>query len=191
MNRSIRQHRHEEHIMSATHKSSGAAAAIGAQIDNFFADCAKKVTTGFEELTELRRQSLDVVAQQNGQLVSVWNKGIELAVEAFQQSVQAQKDILEVAAERNRVMTRLATEQTESFTKVAVGVTAAVDTLANYARSAQKQVVDFAATQNTAAYAAAMQQFESSGQAAAETFKRGVDTLIETQRSVLGARDAA
>ena len=79
--------------MSATHKSSGAAAAAGTQlgtaIDTFFAEYAK----GIEGLVELRRKALDVAAQQNNELVNAWKSGIDVAVDGFQQSIQAQKDL--------------------------------------------------------------------------------------------------
>ena len=50
--------------------------------------------------------------------------------------------------------------------------------------------MEFAAAQSTTVYDAAKQQLAASGSAAAETFKRGIDTIIETQRTLLGARDA-
>ena len=112
-------------------------------------------------------------------------------MEGFQQSAQIQKDLFAVAVERGRVASRLAAENVESINKTVAGVTAVFETVAGYATSAQKQAVEFAAAQSTTVYDAAKQQFEASGSAAAETFKRGVDTIIETQRTVLGARDAA
>jgi hypothetical protein len=185
------QHRQEEHIMSTRHKSSGAAAAIGAQIDQLTAEYAKGIGTGLKELTELKGQAFEVAAQYNTEMVSAWQKGAALSTEALKQSAQAQKDIFEVAVARGRVATRLAAEQVEAFTRLSAGVTAVFETLATLATSTQTQVLDFAASQNGAAYDAATQQFASSARAAVETFQAGVDTVIETQRSVRTARSAA
>jgi hypothetical protein len=174
--------------MSAAHKSSGAAAA-GAQFDSFVAEYAKGVGTKIEQLAELRRQALDAAVQQNRELVTAWQKGTELVVEGYQQSAQIQKDLFAVAVERGRVVSRLTAENVESINRAVAGVTAVLETVAGYATSAQKQAVEFAAAQSTTVYDAAKQQLEASGSAAAETFKRGIDTIIETQRTVLGARD--
>ena len=174
--------------MSARDKSSGTAA--GTPIDSFVAEYAKGVGAKIEQLSELRRQALDAAVQQNRELVTAWQKGTELVVEGFQQSGQIQKELFAVAVERGRVATRLAAENVESINKAVAGVTGVFETVAAYTTAAQKQAVEFAAAQSTTVYDAAKQQLAASGSAAAETFKRGIDTIIETQRAVLGARDA-
>jgi hypothetical protein len=174
--------------MSPRGKSSAAAAG---PIDSFVAEYAKGVGVKIEQLAELRRQALDAAVQQNHELVTAWQKGTELVVEGFQQSAQIQKELFAVAVERGRVASRLAAENVESIHKAVGGVTAVFETVAAYTTSAQKQALEFAAAQSTTVYDAAKQQLEASGTAAAETFKRGIDTIIETQRTVLGARDTA
>ncbi len=148
--------------MSTTTKSSGAAAVAGAQFQSFVSD-----------------------------YVGAWKKGVDAMVEGYKKSAQAQKELLEIAAERGRVATQLATENVESVTKTIAGVAAVIEDLAGYATVTQKKAVDFAASHNSTAYAAAQQQFEATGAAAAETFQRGVDTLLETQARVLGNQAAA
>ena len=174
--------------MSATDKSSGAAAA-GAQIDSFFAEYAKSVGTGFERLLEFRRQALDAAVQQNREWVTAWQKGTDLALEGFRQGAQIQKGLFEVAAARGRAVSGLAAESGESIGKAVAGATAVLETAAAYATSAQKQAVKFAVAQSGTVYDAAKQQLDASSSAAADTFKRGVDTIIKAQRTVLGARD--
>ena len=152
--------------MSTTSKSSGAAAAAGAQFESFFNDYTKNVTKEFERLASLRKEAFDAAAQ-------------------------AQKTLLEVAAERGRVAAKLTAENTESITGMVAGVLAVFEDLAGFATKTQKQAVDFAASQNASIYAAAQQQFEATGAAATETFQKSVDTVLEAQRAVLGAREAA
>ena len=175
--------------MSGTPKSSGAAA--GAQIDTVLGEYAKGVVSGIEGMEQLRRQAVEAMAVQNRELVAAWQKGAALLVDGLQQSARIQHDLFEIAVERGRVATRLATENVESVSKTIAGVTAVLETVAGYAAAAQKQAVEFAAAQGGTAYDAAKRQFEASGIAAADTFKRGVNTIIETQRTVMGVRDAA
>ena len=170
--------------MSASHKSGGTAAG---QLDSFWAAYAK----GVEELADLGRQTIDKAAEQNRELFAAWKKGVDQTVEGLQQAAQAQKALLAVAVERGRVVSKLATENAESVSKTAAGVAAVVDSLGASANSAQKQALEIAAAQSSSAYDAAKRHFETSGTAAVETFQRGVDTLLETQKTVLRARDAA
>jgi hypothetical protein len=172
--------------MSTTRKSSAASTA-GSRTDSFVTEYAKGVGAKIEQLAELRRQALDAAMQQNRDFVTAWQKGTELAVQGYQQSAQIHTDLFAVAVERGRMVSKLAGENVESINKAVAGVTAVLETVAGYATAAQQQAVAFAAVQSTTAYDAAKQQFDASGSAAAETFKRGVDTIIETQRAVLGA----
>ena len=71
-----------------------------------------------------------------------------------------------------------------SVSKTIAGVVAVFEDLAGYATETQKQAADFAASQNSTAYAAAQQQFEAASAKTAETFQRGLDTLLE----IAGAR---
>jgi hypothetical protein len=188
--RSIGSERLKEHNMSATRKSSGVAAASG-QIDSLFTEFARGVGAGLEQLATLQQQALEVALQQNRQLISVWQKGAALTVDGVQQSAQVQKDLFEVAVERSRVVSRLASDNVESATKAAAGVAAVLESVGGQATAAQKQAIEFAAAQSATVYGAAQQQLEASSSAAADALKRGVDTVLETQRALLRARDAA
>jgi hypothetical protein len=177
--------------MSTTTKSSSATAGTTAQIAGFFTEYANGVSQGLERLTELRRVALDAATLQQNELATAWKKGAELAVDGYRQAAQAQKDLFEAAVERGREAAKLATANTESATKTVAGAIAVLEELAGHATLTQKKAADFAATQNATVYSAAQQQFEASGAAAAETLQRGVDTLLETQKIVLGAKAAA
>src|SRR5687767_1714531 len=177
--------------MSKTPKSSDASAAAGPQIETIYAEYTKAVASGIEGFAALRRQAFDVAAQQQREGINAWKKGLEIAVEGLKRSAVAQTDLIEVAAERGRTAAKLATENAESVAKTVAGVAAVFDTLAGYATTAQKEAVDFTAAQNTAAYDAAKQQIEASGSAATETFRRGVDSFLEAQRTVLSASAGA
>ena len=123
--------------------------------------------------------------------VGAWKKSVDTLVDGYKQSVQAQNELIEIGAERARVAAKLATENVESVSKTIAGVVAVFEDLAGYATMTQKQAAEYAASQNSTAYAAAKQQFDAAGVAAAETFQRGVDTLLDTQRVVLASQEAA
>ena len=147
--------------MSKTTKSSAAAVA-GAQVENFL--------TAY---------------------LGAWKKSVDVLVDGYKQTAQAQKELAEIAAERGRVAAKLATENASSVSKTIAGVVAVFEDLAGYATETQKQAADFAASQNSTAYAAAQQQFEAASAKTSETFQRGLDTLLESQARVLGNQAAA
>ena len=147
--------------MSTTTKSSAAAAA-GAQIENF-------LTAN----------------------LGAWKKSVDVLVDGSKQTAQAQMELAEIAAQRGRVAAKLASENVSSVSKTIAGVVAVFDDLAGYAGAAQKQAADFAASQHSTAYAAAQQQFGAATAKTAETFQRGLDTLLESQARVLGNQAAA
>ena len=147
--------------MSKTTKSSAATVA-GAQIEN--------VLTAY---------------------LGAWKKSVDVLVAGYQQTAQAQKALAEIAAERGRVAAKLATENVSSVSKTIAGALAVFEDLAGSAFEAQKQAADFAASQNSTAYAAAQQQFEAATAKTSDAFQRGLDTLLESQARVLGNKAAA
>jgi hypothetical protein len=153
--------RQEQNIMSKTTKSSAAAVA-GAQVETFLSA-----------------------------YLGAWKKSVDILVDGYKQTAQTQTELAEIAAQRGRVAAKLASENVSSVSKTIAGVVAVFDDLAGYAGAAQKQAADFAASQHSTAYAAAQQQFEAASARAAETFQRGLDTLLESQARVLGNQTAA
>ena len=147
--------------MSTTTKSSAAAVA-GTQVENFL--------TAY---------------------LGAWKKSVDILVDGYQQTDQAQKELAAIAAERGRVAAKLATENASSVSKTITGVVAVFENLAGHATETQKQAAAFAASQNSTAYAAARQQFEAASAKTSETFQRGLDTLLESQARVLGNQAAA
>ena len=157
-----------------------------AQIDTFFAEYTKSI----EGFVALGRQAIERATLQNGDVVAAWKNGLDVVAEGWQKSAQAQRDLAAVAVERVQTVARLVTQNVESVTKTVSGVAAAFDVYGGFAATVQKQAVELVAAQKTA-IETTTQQIEASGNAALETFQRGVDTLIEAQKSVLRASQAA
>ncbi len=166
---------------------SAAQTAATAQIDTFFAEYAKSID-GF---VEMGTKAIEKAAQQNTELVAAWKKGLGATAEALQQAAKSQRDLLAVGIERVQEVSRLATENVESVKKTLAGVAASFEPLSEVTASVQRQATEIAAAQKTA-YETATRQLEESGSAALENFQRGVETLVETRRSVLkSARNAS
>jgi len=147
--------------MSKTTKSSAAAVA-GAQVETFL-----------------------------NAYLGLWKKSVDILVDGYAQTAQAHKQLAEIAAERGRVAAKLATENVSSVSQTIAGVVGVFEDLAGSAIEAQKQAADFAALQNSTAYAAAQQQFEAATAKTSDAFQRGLDTLLESQARVLGNKAAA
>ncbi|MGE3405021.1 MAG: hypothetical protein AB7K63_20710 [Vicinamibacterales bacterium] len=156
------------------------------QIDAFFAEYVK----GIQTVVDAGRQAVDKAAAQNGEAVTALKSGLTQFEDAWQKSAQAQQAVSAVMVERVQTVSRLVTENVESVAKTLTGLASALQVPATLVASAQKQATEFVAAQKSA-LDAATQQVETSSKAALETFHRGVETVIEAQKSALKRTHAA
>ncbi|MGE0392104.1 MAG: hypothetical protein AB7I25_04325 [Vicinamibacterales bacterium] len=156
------------------------------QIDAFFAEYIK----GIQTFVETGRQAVDKAAQQNGDAVAALKTGLAQVEDAWQKTAQAQHAAADVMVERVQTVSRLVTENVDSVAKTLAGLAAAFEVPGTIVATAQKQAADFVAAQKSA-FDAATQQVEASGKAALDTFHRGVETVLEAQKSALGRTHAA
>ncbi len=153
-----------------------------AQVDTFFAEYTKSI----EGIVALGRQAIEKAAQQNDELIAMWKKGLDATADALKQSVQAQRDLVAVGSDRLQVVSRLVTENVESVQKTVASVAATLDTL-GVGAAVQRQFQEVAAAQKTA-FGKVSRQVEENGNAALDTFQRGVNTAVETGRTVLKSK---
>ncbi len=109
----------------------------------------------------------------------------DLLGQTFERFVDTQKGIIDLAVEQSHAVAGLAKERGASATKMAEGVTALFQQTVEHSVAAQKKVLDYYAEQHKTAYETAKKQFRISGSPAAEAFQSGMDTLIETQKTML------
>jgi hypothetical protein len=182
--------------MTAPHKStrSAAEAAVKTEIlDTFIPLYAKNV----ERAAELGKKSLDVVAAQNSEWMEAWKKAFHFVPEmpgmflfdvfgqTLERLVETQKGAIDLAVEQSHAVAELAQERGGSASKMTEGVASLMQQTVEQTVAAQKKALDYVAEQQKTAYETAKKQFRISGNPAAEAFQTGLDTLIETQKTML------
>jgi len=152
---------------------------------------------GMEVIAELQKKTLQIAAQQNAEWAGASKKALvrfipasqvnpvfDLAAQAFDTILEGQKEAIDMVLEQNQTVVGLAKEGVESVSKLTNGLTALFQKSVEYSVAMQKKALEFAAEQNKAAYDAASKRFGLSG-SPVETFQRGLDALMETQKKVL------
>jgi hypothetical protein len=154
-------------------------------------------TKGVERLAEVQKKSIDLAARQNADLINSWKKFAEmapggpgfpmldLAANAFERFAETQKGAIDLVVEQSHALAGLARERTSTAKEGAVSF---VREMVERSVTTQKKAIDTSAAQSKAAFETAKQQFGLKGtpaEAAADSFQRGVDTLVETQKEIL------
>jgi hypothetical protein len=179
--------------MTTPHKSTREPHEKTEVVETFIPLYEKNV----ERLADLEKKSLEAAAEQNAEWMEAWKKSFQLSPESpglflfdllgqtFEHFVETQKDIIDLAVEQTHAVVGLAKERGSHATKLTEGVTALFRKTVEHSVAAQKKTLDYYADQHKTAYEAAKKQFRFSGSPAAEAFQSGMDTLIETQKTML------
>ena len=152
-----------------------------------------------KRLTELEKKSMEVAVEQNAEWMAAWKHLFHAVPETpglfmfdvyqqlFGQYIETQKGIIDLANDQCEAVAGLAKDRGASVSRgqVAEDLTGLFQQAVEHSVAVQKKALDFYATQQKTAYEAAKRQFRISGTPAAEAFVRGIDTLIETQKSML------
>jgi len=174
-------------------KSAHGAAKKNEVVETFIPLYTKNV----ERLAELQKKSLDIAAEQNAELIAACKKAFsyipetpglflfDLVGQTFARFLETQKGAIDLAVEQSHVVAGLAKERGASATKMAEGVTALFQQTVEHSVAAQKKALDYYAEQHKAAYETVKKQFRFAGSPAADAFQSGIDTLIETQKTML------
>ena len=173
-----------------THK---AAAAESQVLESFVPLYAK----GIEVIAELQKKTLEIAAQQNAEWAGASKKALvsfipasqvnpvfDLAAQAFDTILEGQKEAIDLVLEQNETVAGFAKDGLESVSRLTSGLTELFQKSVEYSVAMQKKSLEFAAEQNKAVYEAAARQFGFSG-SPVETFQRGWEALLETQKKVL------
>ncbi len=157
-------------------------------------------TTGVERIAEAQKTGIDLAVKQNAELLDAWKKiaqaipgapglfMLDLASNTFERYAETQKGAIDLVLEQSQALAELVKERTASVADAFEGAPAIVKQTVDQSVAAQKKAFDFSAAQTKAAFASAKQQFGVKGtpaEAAAETFERGVASLIESQKELL------
>ncbi len=154
-------------------------------------------TKNVERLAELQKNSLDAAAEQNAELIDACKKAFnyipetpglflfDLVGQSFNRFVETQKSAIDLTVEQSHVVAGLVKDRGASAAKVAEGVTNLFKQSVEYSVAAQKEALDYYADQHKTAVEAAKKQFHIPNNPAADAFQTGIDSLIQTQKTML------
>jgi hypothetical protein len=181
----------------ATPKKSTNGAAGAAKKNEAVETFIPLYTKNVERLAELQKKSLDAAAEQNTELIAACKKAcnyvpetpglflFDLVGQSFARFVETQKGAIDLAVEQSHVVAGLAKERGALATKVAEGVTSLFKQSVEYSVAAQKEALDHYADQHKTAVEAGKKQFRIPSNPATDAFQTGVDSLIQTQKTIL------
>lgn len=179
--------------MRRTRKSTKVAPEKNELVDSFVPLYNKSV----ERVAELQKKSLDVAFEQSAELMAVWKKllhtvpgnpgifMIDAFAQMFERYVETQKEAIDLAMEQGHAAAGLAKERGGYVGRMGEGMSTLLQRSLEHSVAAQKKALDSFAEQNKAIYEAAKRQFRFSSTPASEAFQSGLDTLIETQKTML------
>jgi hypothetical protein len=147
---------------------------------------------GVQRAAEMQKSSLDAAAQQNAQILESYKKSsqvmpgaagmFELAGQAFERYVEAQKTVIDQIVEQTSAMLQTTKERSSSASKATAEFTRVLQQSVERAVEVQKKAIDLAAQQAKAMSEAGKRQFGISGTplaAATDSLQRGVDAALE------------
>jgi hypothetical protein len=161
---------------------------------------ANLYTNGVERIAEVQKLSIDLAVKQNADLIDAWKKiaqavpgapGLflfDLAANAFDRLADTQKGAIDLVIEQSHAMAGLVKERAAAATEAFEGVPAFVKQTVDQSVAAQKKALDYSAAQTKVAFDNAKEQFGLAGnpaKAAVESFQRGVDSLVASQKELL------
>jgi hypothetical protein len=181
----------------STARKSTKSAAEAAEKNEVVETFIPLYTQNVERLAELQKKSLEIAAEQNGELIEACKKAVRFIPEApgmflfdligqtFDRFVETEKGAIDLAVEQSHAVASLAKERGASASKVAAGVTSLFKQSVEHSVAAQKKALDYYAEQHKTACEAAKKQFRIPSNPAADAFQSGIDALIETQKTML------
>ena len=156
--------------------------------------------TGVERLAEVQKKSIDLAVAQNAELTDAWKKVVhklpgapglfllDLASSAFERYADTRKGAIDAMVEQSHALTELTRERTAEASKAIDGTVSFFQQSMESSVAMQKTALDHSAAHTKTVFDTVRQQFGFSGgsaEAAATSFHRGIDTVIDAQKELL------
>lgn len=163
-------------------------------------EAANLFMSGVERIAELQKQFIDIAVQHNKETVEVMKKtsaktpfGPKASMMDFGQATldryaDLEKSAVDFLVEQNRIWMDAFNDRTGTVKKSGESVVGAVKQAIENSFAVQKKALEHTAAQTKAVMNAARDQFGLSGtqaEAMTDTFRRGVDTIVEAQKELL------
>ena len=155
---------------------------------------------GVERLAAVQKQLIDVVVQHNKEAFEVIKRAtakipgavgapaLDLAHRAVGRSADIHKSAVDLVVEQNKIWMDTFTDRTGTVKKSSESATNAFKHAMESTLAVQRKALEHTASQTKAMVDAARNQFGFSGtqaDAMTDTFRRGVDTIVEAQKELL------
>lgn len=155
---------------------------------------------GIDRIAEIQKHTIDIAAQQNAEMMDIYNKtaqklprafrppAVELAGTIFARFSDAQKHAIDLTVEQSHAVLGAVKERVASMEKSSESVVNRSKQAVEHTVDAQKKMMETAMAESKAVMEAARQQIgftEAPADAAVSSFQRGVNTFVEAQKEIL------
>lgn len=152
---------------------------------------------GMERIAEAQKQWIDIAVQQNAEMTEIVKKAaakvpsvpmLDVASGAVSRYADTQKAAIDFVVEQSRVWTDMFKERSSTVKASTESTTNAAKQTLERSFAVQKKALEHTAAQTKAVVDATRRQFGLTGtqaDALADTFQRGVDTVVDAQKELL------
>jgi len=155
---------------------------------------------GVDRLAEIQKKCIDLATQHEIEGIEMWKAMaqkmpgaprlpmLDLLANTMERIAETQKYAIDLVVEQNRMLTDLAKEGVANVDTTKGNATNLMQQAVERSVATHKKFLDHSATQTKAAFETTRQQFGFTGgraDAVADSFQRGVDTIIEAQKDLL------
>ena len=156
--------------------------------------------SGVERIAEIQKQAIDLAVQHNLEIVATMKRAAEkmpgaarlpmldLTTEAVSRYADTQKSAIDFVVEQSHVWTDVFNERASTVKKANDSTVSVAKQTIERSFVVHKKALEHTAAQTKAVVDIAKHQFGLRGtqaDAMADTFQRGVDTIVETQKELL------
>lgn len=161
---------------------------------------AAHYSNGVDRLAEAQKNCIDLAVQHELESVDLWKElalkwpgvsripMLDLVANSLERFAEVQKSAIDFVVEQNRSLTGLWKEGASALESSKDSTTNLLQQTMERTVATQKRILDQSANQTKAVFDATRQQFGFTGgraEAVADSFHRGVDTIVEAQKDLL------
>ncbi len=156
--------------------------------------------SGVERIAELEKRGLDLAVAQNAEVTEAWKNMaqktpwapglflLDLATKGWERYADTRRAAIDAVVEQSRALAEMSRERSAETGKANESATTYVQQAVERSVGVQKRVLDHTAAHAKAVFDTFRNQFGLNGapaDAAAESFRKGVDTVIDAQKELL------
>lgn len=156
--------------------------------------------SGVDRLGEAQKRCIDLAVQHELESLDIWKElaqrwpgtprlpMLDMVATGIEQLAEVQKSAIDFVLEQNKSLTGLMQEGATALDGSKSSATNLIQQTMEHTVATQKKILDQAANQTKAAFDTTRQQFGFTGSradAVADSFHRGVETIVDAQKDLL------